>query len=742
MNILFPIYLFILSSAALADETEQFLKKYHFFQPYYDSIREPMPVKRCENSSIKHGRKNQERCWMEIEYEHHPQKLQNLLAETETHFETSDPKFLSSSLGKEYKHLKHFMNIYNKMKNCKEGRILEEPDAVSMINRFEEGASEAVSFSNCESCHSKRNQIKQTFSAVLQQTQNSPTAESNLQNEILSQALEKSIKARILMESRLKEDNLKKSFFASSAMRLFCRPNNGVKNICSEQETELLRKIIEKERTKSLASSTAKPLTLEDTTKYLNRHISRLNNILREYNTSRKMILEEKQKESAKLSSHIANRPALHKIKEKYTTALKRLKNSSFREYQETLAQIYSTELGAVLRTKSIHSAAGFLELEKMNSKLLGIQGFEETILTNKDAFPLLKPIEDKLTRTALSEYFSRSNASIHSLLSQKQQKQKEDEEYHSRLQTAAGNREKKKLADQYKSKRIRDIEELLQVHPDIVSLSIVKTPQHSSIICTAVKNISDRRKRQNFIKDSITISSAVGSAAVAVIAPYLGVVGLPVLLASSGVAVTSAVADYTLRYKGASQHRELKEKMLNAYLSQTGDNQSIDDIRQEWRLALAEDLHAKWAVGFGLFDLTRTGWAMRQTLVHTTKKIRNTTAVQITKNRILLNNISQNKAYETALLNLLDTHSQLEVRNFLRAAALFPPKKQALVLKELPNMAAHPRLNLRQITAELKKHGTKANVMDFLIRYTRCVNCKAKPGIKLKKGKHSPSTD
>ena len=727
MNILLTLFLSTLSLQAAANQ-EYLLKKYQVLQPYHESLREPMPVKQCKYHSRKQRRTKQKQCRIEIEYEAQPQKLQDLLKETENSFDTSELKFLSSNLGKEYQHLKSFMNIYNEMEKCRVNS--PEPEDAAMTFRFEEGASEALFTSTCESCHSQTNQtIKTLFS--LFDTQNMSLKESAFQDQISAQALEKNIQSRVLMASKFMKDDFHSPAFTNKLVKELCQPNG----LCPEKTKNLLKHLIDTEKNKIANTSTSTPNVLQT----VNQHIAGLNSILEEYNSNRESLLEQQRQEKKNLSGHTASRGRLNKIQTKYAAKLKKLKESVFRKYQAELAQRYSTDIGRILRTQTIHTSAGFIGLEKMNSKLLGIQGFEETVLTHKDPFPRLSPINSQTAKTALNESFSRANESIRNILSLNKQKHEDNKNYKHQLSQTLSQKEKKELDEWYKSKRIANIEEILIIHPDIISQSLTRYPEYSSIVCTAVSNISKDEKKKALIKNSITFAGAAGSVAVAVIAPYVGLTGLPVMLAATSVALTSAVVDYTLRTTGASEHRALKEKMLNAYLSETGDHQSIEDIRYEWRRALAEDLHARWAIGFGLFDITRAGTAIRTT-VSAGRHIRKTnTASQITKNRILLSNISQNKKHERALLDLLDTHSQLEVRNFLRAAALFPPKKQRFILNELPNMAVHPNLNLPKITAELKKRGVNSNVRDFLIRYSRCVNCKAKPGIKVQKGSQKP---
>ena len=730
---------------AYAGVEEELLVQYQKLHPYHESIRDPMPVQRCENRSIKYGRSEQNHCWIEVEYEDSSEAMRALLKKTKESFDTSEHKFLSSGLGREYSHLKNFIDIYDRMEKCKEPN--PEDSALSdeaglMLSRFEESSSEAVSpASSCESCHAKSSPFpaaKKTRS-LLAAIVNLFSTDKNLeeaefQDEIFSQALKKSIQSRVLMESQFNPENFSNPRFSETLVNKVCQKPAGDNKLCRKEDKALLKHLIEEAK-----SSTEPVESRPNITNNVNQSIAHLNNILEEYNSERKILLEQKRKEKEKLPKNITRRPYSHRINIKYAAQLKRLKESVFREYQLELAQIYNTADGRILRTNAIHTASGFNKLEEMNSKLLGIQGFEETTLTNKDEFSRLLPIDKNTAEKALNETFSRSNQSLQDLLEQNQQKQNDDQEYKNQLKQMPNLAKAKELDAEYRRKRMKDIEDLLIIHPDIISRSLVQNPKYTPIICTAVKNVSNDRRKKALFKNSVTLAGGVGSLAIAVVAPYLGFVGLPVALSAIGAAVTGAAADYAFRSQGASEHRKLKEKMLNAYLAETGDSQSIEDIRSEWRKALAEDLHAKWAIGFGLFDITRGGKAIRQTIIHSSQSAKRSAAAQITRNRILLFNISQNRMHEEALITLLKTQSNLEVRNFLRAVSLFPPKKQSKILSELPHMASNPQLNLVQLTSELKKQGIKANLSSFLVRYTRCLNCKAKPTIKIQKGKQNP---
>ena len=740
MKALLLTTLFLLDFSAYANIESELMVQYQQLHPYHTAIKEPMPVQRCEPRSIKHGRAGKNHCWLEIEYESNPEKMHAVLKRTRQAFDTADPEFLSSDLGKEYSHLNRFIELYEKMEKCKSNQAAGSEETQLMLERFEEGASEAVSVAACTSCHTKNlSEGEEIFSSFINfNKKEKPLEEAEFQDQIFSKALETSIQSRVLMESQFNPENFKSPNFADSLTNELCQKQNdeeGEKNPCREEDKTLLKSLIDEAKKNTAETPEKQP----NIVKNVNQHISHLNNILREYNSQRNDILKQKRKEKEALPQHITSRPAHYKIDMKYAAQLKRLKESVFREYQSEIAPIYNMDTGRILRTSAIHEASGFSQLEEINSKLLGIHGFEESILTNEDTFPLLKPIGKTTAERALNESFLRSNQLLRGLLNQNQKKLAETQEYQNQRKNAPSLAEKRDLDAKYRAKRIKDIEDFILFHPHIISQFLVKDPKRFPIICKAAASISSNRKRKKLIKNNVTLVGAVGVLSIAVAAPFLGFVGLPVMLAVTGAALTSSTADYILRTRGASEHQQLKEKMLNAYLSETGDTQSINEIRSEWRKALAEDLHARWAIGFGLFDITRTGTAIRQTLIHSTGKAKRSAAAQITKNRILLFNISQNRAHEEALITLLGTQSNLEVRRFLRAVTLFPPNKQRTILSELPHMASNPNLNLVQLTSELKKRGIRANLSSFLLRYTRCVNCKAKPGIKLQKGAQEP---
>ena len=232
----------------------------------------------------------------------------------------------------------------------------------------------------------------------------------------------------------------------------------------------------------------------------------------------------------------------------------------------------------------------------------------------------------------------------------------------------------------------------------------------------------------------------AVGGAiGISVLAPFVGIVGTPVLLTTAAVATSITAIDFTTRRSSVQKHYENRENILNSYLAQLGNQHSIEDIQNEWRQMIVEDLHSKWAVGLGMFDLYRIGTIVRKTsaLSKTRSTADHLVDTQVIKNRGLLNTISNNPELATALNKLLRNRPESQVHQFLKAAAIFPAARQMEVLARLPQMASSSSLDLPALTAAINTAGIKSNIASFFEKYATCVfPCKLKPALKITKGR------
>lgn len=727
----FLFYLLISIKASLAEgkDTLPLLSQYRSLHPFYNSIREPMPVQKCEKITRKKSKTQPaENCWVEIQYEDNPDRMLDLLERTESAHSAADPDFLSTELGREYSNLKRFMDIYKKAQSCRQGQA--ENNAVhSHLSRIQWNIS--ADFNINESCLDS-NANTTGIEAFLQNRDFiSLPEESNFQRLLFSDIVKKSIRARILMESQTQERPKEGKNLAAQIVQEICqgtrdasvRTARGTRyrsqKMCDPKDKDFLAQTVEE-----MEAHTPPSGGRINVQHRVNQELLEVNSILQSYNEERKKIVEEAQEELSKLPSNITKRSRAHQIQSQSRQKLQRLKAGVFRRYHTKLSEIYSTDIGSFFSTSAVQESTGLLDLDKITAKGLGLAGFEQDVLTNTSPFPLLKPIDSNTSQTAVDEFAGRIQTSLQNALIQNKDRQREDQEH---LSQAALHAEGVK--NKYREQRMEDIENLIMIHPGSLSSVLKNHPEYFSIVCSALKNIASDERKRAILKKSLIYLGSAGALAISLIAPVVGFSGIPVFLAVAGAAAAVSTADYSFRSSEANRHYELREDILNAYLAQTGDAGSIEDIRREWKNFLSEDIHSKWAVGLGVFDLTRAGFAMRSSLRTAVKSL--DLPKNLNSSSKLLQAISANGEYRRVFVRLVQNHPKDQVERFLSTISFFPKPRQQVILDNLSKVVLNPELNLSVLTDALKSSARISGIKTVLKRAASCVSCKVSSTIR-----------
>ena len=694
------------------------LSQYQSLHPFYNSIREPMPVQKCEKiSGRQRTRQPKEHCWIEIQYEENPEQMFDLLEQTEKSYPVSDPDFLLTDLGKEYLNLQRFMNIYEQAVSCKKN--LDDTEFVdSHLKRIEWNLS-AV-FNEQEAC----SPLSEDIPGVLE-NKSLPFEESDFQRLLFLDIVNKSVKARLSMEHQTQKTSKEDSELIDQIVHGVCQGTMKIpyhtlrgnryrgEKVCTQEDKEFLAKTIEE-----IKKETPLPEEKINVQQRVNTELQEINSILQEYNEERSVIVARNQEALSKLPSDITRRPSVYKIKTKEKQELNRLKANAFRRYQTKLSEIYSTDIGSFFATSAVQESTGLVNLEELSSKNLGLGGFEKTVLSNTDSFALLKPIDSTTSETAVTEYADRIQSSLQNAFAHNSKQQREEQSYLSQSELPP-----EKLTDEHREQRMEDIEKLIMTHPGSLSSVLKNHPDYFPIVCSALKNIASDERKRALLKKSLIYLGSAGALTISLIAPIVGISGLPVLLAVAATATTVSTIDYSVRSAEAKRHYELREDMLNAYLGQTGDNKSIEDMRKEWENFMAEDIHSKWAIGLGLFDLTRTGFAVRSSVKITAQS--SNLPAKLSNNRQLLKAISDNSEYKQAFIQLAKNHPIDKVRRFLSTISFFPKLRQQVILDNLSKIVLNPELNLDVLTSALKSSARISGIQAVLKRAATCVSCK-----------------
>ena len=723
-------------------------------QPFHESIKDPMPVQKCETAG---NRKNKrKKCNpIEIQYEDNPDKFNFILAETEKRIDTSNPRFLASPLGKKYKSLKKFMNIYNQFSSCsKEDPAQTDSTAQKLMDRMIRNISQHLT-EHKECFSSKNNEIQMIFD-VIQAAKDSDSIdiekECSFMRTLFVSALKQSVFFRVNMESRFNTKNFNSSSFDDQLAAELCigsiehyvNTSRGARkrfksgSVCTNQERSRLRSIIKQAKQQVNSSSNVSSDSqdsLDSARQNINQYLLNLNQVLQEYNQKRRELLAEKEQRFRQLSSNRkAQREKWH-ISKEYRQKLDAAKQEVFAKYQMTLLDLHKNELSFLIQSPGFQKETGLDKLAALVPKHLGLSGMQEEVLSHREDFPSLQLASNQSIQNAVKDVQTYSKKNIRSIMEEQKKTKQDGAEYRTRLMHTPHKETKSELDEWYSSRRINQLENLIMTSPNIIGSTLINNPQYSNMLCQAVKNIEEDEEKQELLRTTLMGGAIAGVLAVSVVAPFVGVVGIPALLTTAGVAVAITSIDIKLRREQIKKHRVLKEEMLNAYLSGVGDDQSIEQIRSEWKKAITEDIYSKWIMGLMVFDVTRTGLAIRKTLpdvaINSAKPTHLT--VQVVNNKNIITSVQQNQDQLRALQSLMNTHTRSEIRDFFKVVALYPKNKQTEILAQLPDMSKTRNLDLQGLTEALRNAGITANIKKTLGRFATCATCKVKPGVKIK---------
>ena len=730
--------------------------------PLHISIKDPMPHQECKTVGNRKNRREQ--CGpIEYRYEDNPDKFNFVLAETEAWVDTSDPGFLATPLGRQYSDLKKFMSVHNQFTSCSRSDSSEKDEeseevgtSRALMARLESNISNNLAKE--QDCRSAEEHNIQMIFDVIQaaHTQNTESddqpKECAVAGTLLSDSLRKLLLLRMKVESRFNTDDFNNPIFAEQLAEELCigrvayyinttrgkRKKYKPGNVCTDQERSHIQAIIEqtKEQMGSSSAASSDPNdSLTSARQKINQHLSKLNDVLRKYDQKREELLAEKEQRFNQLSNSRSNERVKWRIANEYRQKLNAAKQEVFADYQMALAELHKQDLSVLLQSPSLQRATGLDQMEKIIPKHFGLSGMQEEVLSHRENFPELQPVSNQVVQRAVKDVQKSSKKTIQRTMEEQEKTQEDNQEYLTRLEQVPHNETKEELDEWYKSRRVEQVEHLIMTSPDVVGPALINNPQYSGVVCQAVKNIEADEKKQEALKKVLMAGAITGALAVSIVAPFVGVVGIKALLATTGIALTVTGTDIGLRLNKVQKHRALQEDMLSAYLAGVGDNHSLEQIRAEWKKAMTEDVYAKWIGVLVAFDITRTGTALRKHLLDTTTSGASSTQVirQVTKDKNTIESIVENPEQYKALEHLMATQSQSDVREFFRTIALYPKDKKTEILEGLPDMIHKVDLDLRGLTTEFRRDGIKANIKAKMGRFVTCATCKVKPSVKIK---------
>ena len=766
----------------ISASANELLHQYETLQPFHENMAIIMPEEKCKNTGRSH--KAQKDCWIDIKWEDHTEPLEKLLLDTENSLDTSNPDFIHTPLGQQYQHLKKLMNLHKSLKSCSADDSVVNDDILYRIQSNTASALENQDM--CRPVSSNAENSIALFGSHLEQINNNRAKESSFEDDLFSEALKTSIQTRINFTRQTGNNNINTQKFKQTLLDKYCTGNiststsRGIKNrkgwICSKKDEEiiknLIREAINSANTKKLVQQPTKlshqeeicfttqrkkkctntniyefqttppKFAKEDQMDFLptpiivadiNERIANLNLILEDYNDQRKELEEKWALENPRQEKY-SNLPEKRKTEhehslklKKFNDELKRLKKTFFLEYKQELALLHTSGAGALLQTDAIRNKSNFKDIEKITSKGLGLFGFEEAELTHKEDFPLLQPIDDHTAHLAVQERFQRMDQYIENLLSDQRNKHKVDQQYLKHLQENSS----EDLEKWYNDQRFERLSKLILFNPQILSSILINKPEYSSILCMTTVRIAKDQKFKDMLKSGIFIGAAVGATTIALLTAGAGAPASFTSALSMTAGIGIVATDFTLRLSEVNRHSRNQEDLLNAYLSQTGDHQSIEDIRKEWKLKIKEQFQTGWALALGTFTIFKIRSSIQKGVF--TKKENPTPTLQV-QNDQLPRIITENNQYIKPIQDLLQKYPLRSVQRLLRSTRRLPPDQQRTVLDSFSKITKHDSFNLTAFTREIKKSASKDSMSKILQRWAVCFSCRVKAGTRKQK--------
>ena len=666
MKIYFFLFSIVFLSSIGAQDVSPLLGKYGSLTPFHENLQDYMPIEVCDEDG--------KSCRLDMKIEDNPKKFYDLLTLTEQEHNIDSAEFLSSELGRYYQSLKNFVDILENFNSCQDDApIWTETALKGQLQRLVVNAS---SGSLSESCLSATNhdvlssEQMNFFEAAI---------ESQIEEALLLDSLEKSIEARVSFAQRFNHEKVETQSFKDQLLSEFCtkkekrqggmrflsyvlpvwaRPERlSDRDICGLEDRVLLDTLVTKvvER-----KSSPSPMNKEQVVADINDRIHQINDVLKRY-SQEKAKLEEQWSQDDKSSvgkygnSYFMGNPVDHQ-RRKRKAELLRIKKTILNEYYSLYTSLHEEGAGYLLQTEAIKKSANFHGLEKMRPRYMGFLGLEEAVLHHEEDFPPLNTIDHNVAQNAVAESLSRTTDQVQELLD---------------LRNNSNNQEKSR----------DNIAYLLQVNPASAGHVLSHNPQFSHTFCVVVQNLAKKQRNREILEPVTYLGLGIGIG-LAGLATAGGALPLAATVAAIAAGGAFTVGDVVYQRSQREENRKLQAAMLNAYLSGNRDGQSIAEIRRVWRTTLENDHNVKMALGFGVFDLMGISSAARAgTLLRLGRTI-DSFDQTLNINRRLLNRLSQNNDSIKALKNIQRQYSNETVGKLLTLMAKVPDQKQDKLLR------------------------------------------------------------
>ena len=689
------------------------LARYEAYEPFHAHLQGLVlnPNSQCfKRVGRKRGRPDQQ-CKDEFQWKDNPQKFHRLLALTKKHMDMTDPKNLSSELGQRYQALKNFVSIHEQFKTCEDKAAWRtEIGLHNVLGDLSASASEKQLQVSCEPSTGAAvlsphilNTINDTLNATHPQKHGELPQESVLEGQILLESLDNAIKERILYAQNFKNQDIKDQSFQEQLLKNLCQGyivnkrlearnrayRKRKKKVCNDQEQALIKHLIEKMIKKFTQDQLPSPIIPNDVTRNINQHIEELNDVFKDYNKEKRLLIKRWAQEDAKIQ-YPPGRPgtrAKKKKKQARHNHLLKKKKETFNEYLHLFTELHARGQGRLMQTPSMREQMGIAKLEELAPKFFGLIGFKIAALEDKEDFPLLNPIDNQTAKNAVDEAISLTKNQVQDLLYDLKKKQEDDQKYLGHL-SGPNNDQKRRFIQSYKDRRLEGLEKLVLTDTGAIGSILINNPDQAGLLCTVAHRLAKDERLRSFGEAGIYV--AIGGTLVLASGLTMGGI-LPVtaILISSGLGIGFAAMDYGYQKWEVKNRKEVHRRMLNAYLAGSGDNRSIEKIRAEWREIVETDYGAGVTLVLGLGDLLVIPAAAKAGFLIRVARRAPNFDTRLAANRKLLRKISSHHQYAKAALKLFKHYEGKGVGELLTFISKLSPKKQKRVLDLLSQFLA-----------------------------------------------------
>ena len=602
-----------------------------------------------------------------------PDKFSMVLERIREGRDVDEPGFLDSPIGRYYREVENFTDIRESFTDCAEDApALTGGSMERGLTRLADNASEGFFEDGCASLMKAR-VLSDANLGFMNDVDD--ISRHLLRDEIVLDSLGRSIGARISFEQKFNDEDVSADSFQNRLVRDLCRAGMATRgrvarryrnrwvNVCSPEDGRLVRRLV-RERADGVSRLESPPERLDAARVEadVNRRISRLNEVLADYNEDKRGRVAAWAQEDAGTDAVAGfGAGAYHRrqaVRDARDRELKELKREAFDEYHRLLSSFHLGGAGPLLSTDAVKGASGMGAMTETEARFFGFGGFSPKVLGEARAdFPLLKPIDRSAAGEAMAEGLAKT----------KEQVQRD----------LRGRREHEP------DKVMDELVRLVGANPASAGHVLKNEPRYAGLLCGIVRKAAVEERNHGILETGTYV--LVGAGLTVATATSLG--GLAPMSATVGGLLAGAAfsaGDYVYQDARARRMRRMERDLVNAFLSGSGDRGSPEDIREAGQAARERDYQAGAGLAFGVFDLLGVWPAARGATFIRAARALDGFDLGVLANRRLLFRMSKSNAHVRGFDGLIEGNSPQKVGELLTFIATLPNAKQGVLLDAL----------------------------------------------------------